>query len=212
MFINYNIAIIIQLFIILVLIPAYSQNTSESDTIIIKSINIKKGVDDVAVESIDYKNASMLAYNTGLTLLPDAPPVIDNNGFFIKQIQVEIPVTGYKRELFYKAYFDFFRYKEKKIPFNTKLKISIKDIYGNIKHVGTAETSCMTGNNLFEVDIPYDLSYQGKFYIVLHEYAQKAEHWGIWDIIVTSRKISELDENFIKSLLKSEDTRLKISH
>jgi hypothetical protein len=216
MFINYKVAIIIQFFIILVLCPVYPQDTPESDTIVINSINIKKGTNETAVETaveiVDFKYAADWAYNTGLTLLPDAPPVIDNKGFFIKQFQIEIPVSGYKRDLFYKAYFDFFRYKEKKIPFNSKLKIYIKDIYDNMRHVATAETSCLTGDKLFEVDIPYDLSYPGKFYIVIHEHAQKTENWGIWDIIVTSRKISELDEKFIKSLLKNEETKLKISN
>jgi hypothetical protein len=210
MFINYKI-IIIQLFIILNIFPVYSQNAPESDTIIINSININTGAEETTVEIIDYKHAAAWAYNIGLTLLPDAPPVIDNKGFFIKQFQVEIPISGYKRDLFYKAYFDFFRYKEKNLPFNSILKIYIKDIYDNMKHVRTAEISSLASNKLFEVDIPYDLSYPGKFYIVIHEHSQKAENWGIWDIIVTSRKISELDENFIKSSLKNEETKLKIS-
>ena len=208
-------AITIQLFIILILlpayIPAYSQITSESDTIIINSVNFKKDGADIPVEITDFKNATMWGYNIGLTLLPDAPPVIDNKGFFIKQFQIEIPVTGYNKNLFYKAYFDFFRYKEKRLPFDSKLKIYIRDMYGNTKLVGTAETDCLTGNNLFAVDIPYELSYTGKFDIIIHEYAQKNETWGIWDIIVTSRKISEIDENFVKSLLKNEETKLKIS-
>ena len=208
-------AITIQLFIILILfhayIPAYSQITPESDTIIINSVNFKKDGADIPVEITDFKNATMWGYNIGLTLLPDAPPVIDNKGFFIKQFQIEIPVTGYNKNLFYKAYFDFFRYKEKSLPFDSKLKIYIRDMYGNIKHVGTAETDCLTGNNLFAVDIPYDLSYTGKFDIIIHEYSRKTETWGIWDIIVTSRKISEIDENFVKSLLKNEDAKLKIS-
>jgi len=163
------------------------------------------------VEIIEYRIASMWAYHTGLTLLADAPPVIDNRGFFIKQFQTEIPVGGYKKDLFYKAYFDFFRYKEKDVPFSSQLKFYIKDIYGNMRHVGTAQTSSLSDDKLFEIDIPYDLSYPGKFYIVIHQHAQKAENWGIWDIIVTSRKISELDEKFIKSLPKNEETKLKIS-
>jgi len=212
MFINYKIAVIIQFFIILLCLPLYPQDTPESDTIVINTINIKKGADDIAVEIIDYKNASMWAYNIGLTLLPDSPPVIDNKGFFINRFQIEIPVSGYKKDLFYRAYFDFFRYKEKNLPFNSMLKIFIKDLYGNVKYVGTAETSLMSDNKLFEVDIPYDLSYTGKFFIVIHEHAQKTENWGVWDIIITSRKISELDENFIKSLPKDEETKLKISN
>jgi len=210
MFINYKIAII-QFLIILLLLPVYTQNVPESDTIIINTINFKKGMDDIAVEIVDYKHASMWANNIGLTLLPDSPPVIDNKGFFINQFQVEIPVSGYKRDLFYKVYFDFFRYKESNLPFNSKLKIFIRDLYGNTKHVGTVEASFMSGNKLFEAEIPYDLSYTGKFFIIIHEYAKKTENWGIWDIIVTSRKISELDENLIKSSLKNEEPKLKIS-
>ena len=211
MFINYKIVLIIQIFLIFLLLPVYPQDLPESDTIVINSINAKKGFNEPSIEIIDYKYASTWAYNIGLTLLPDSPPVIDNKGFFINQFQIEIPVSGYKRDLIYKAYFDFFRYKEKDIPFNSKLKIFIKDIYDNIKHCGTVETSHMSANKLFEVEIPYDLSYPGKFFIVIHDHARKIENWGIWDIIVTSRKINELDEKFIKSLLKSEETKLKIS-
>jgi len=214
MSINYKIAII--LFIILLLTPVYSQNAAESDTIVINSININTNAGETEVEIIDFKHASAWAYNIGLTLLSDAPPVIDNSGFFINQFQIEIPVGGYKKDLFYKAYFDFFRYKGKNPAFdsrfiNSRLTIYIKDIYGNMRHAATAEKSCLTGNKLFEVDIPYDLSCHGKFYIVIHEHTNKTGNWGIWDIIVTSRKINELDENFIKSLLKNDDTKLKIS-
>jgi hypothetical protein len=211
--INYKIAIIIQLFIfiVLVFIPVYPQNSPESDTIIINSINFKKGANDIPAEIVNYKDAAEWAYNIGLTLMSDAPPMVDNKGFFIKQLHIEIPVSGYKKDLFYKAYFDFFRYKEKSLTFDSKLKISIKDIYGNIRYVKTADTGCLTGNKMFEIDIPYDLSYTGKFYIVIQEYAQKTGNWGIWDIIVTARKINEIDENFVKSLLKNEETKLKIS-
>ena len=211
MFRYYKIAIIIQFFILFLLLPVYPLDKPASDTIVINSINIKKELNDIAVEIIDYKYAVTWAYNIGLTLLPDSPPVIDNKGFFINKFQIEIPVSGYNKDLIYKAYFDFFCYKEKNPPFDSKLKIYIRDIYDNEKYIATVEKNCMSADKLFAADIPYDLSYTGKFFIVIHEYARETGNWGLWDIIVTSRKIGELDENYIKSLLKNEGAILKIS-
>lgn len=197
-------------FILLMSEFIYPQNSFESDTIIINSINNKTDKGDVPAESVDFKEAENWAYNSHLVLMPDAPPVVDNKAFFITSNPSIIPVSGYKRELFYKIYFDFLRYNQKNVPFNTKLKIFIRDIYGNKRLVGIATTDCMSDNKLFEVSIPFDLSYPGKFDIIIHEYSGKFGNWGIWDIIITSKKINEIEVMPINSVEKIKEIEPKI--
>lgn len=188
----------------------YSQVVTESDTVIINSINVKTETGEIPAESVDFKDAANWAYNAHLNLVPDAPPVIDNKAFFITQYQTVIPVTGYKRELLYRVNFDFLRYTQSMIPYNTKLKIFIKDIYGNKRQVGTADVTCMSDKKRFEVLVPFDLSYPGRFYIIIQEYAEKTGNWGIWDIIVTSKKIDELEIMPIDSPAKINEIEPKI--
>lgn len=202
------------LFVLSFIFSAYSyiypQIISESDTVIINNINIKTETGESPAESIDFKDASNWANNLYLTLAPDAPPLIDNKAFFITQYQTVIPVTGYKKELLYRIYFDFLRYSQKNVPFNSKLKIFIRDIHGNKRQIGTADLSYMSDKKLFEVSIPFDLSYPGKFDIIIHEYSGKTGNWGIWDIIVTSKKINEIEIMPIESVEKIKEIEPKI--
>jgi len=63
----------------------YTQINPESDTIVINSINIKTETGDLPAENVSFKEAANWAYNTRLTLLPDSPPVVDNEAFFIAE-------------------------------------------------------------------------------------------------------------------------------
>jgi len=186
----------------------YPQISSENDTIIITSRDIKTKT-GVCVETVDFKDASNWAYNQHLTLTADVPPVISNKAYFISQFQTVIPVSGYNKDLLYRMYIDFLRYKQTNVPFNSKLKIFIRDIYGNKRQIGTADLSYMSDKKIFEVSIPFDLSYPGKFDIIIHEYSGKTGNWGIWDIIVTSKKINELKIMSIDSVEKIKEIEPK---
>lgn len=197
-------------FILAASVSNYPQNISDSDTVVINSITIKTETGESPAESVDFKDAANWAYNLRLSLSPDAPPVTDNKAFFITQYQTVIPVTGYKKELLYRIYFDFLRYKQNNVPFNTKLKIFVRDIYGNKRHIGTADLSYMSDKKIFEVSIPFDLSYPGRFDIIIHEYSGKTGNWGLWDIIVTSKKINEIEIMPIDSAEKIKEIEPKI--
>ncbi|HPS86216.1 MAG TPA: hypothetical protein PLY36_05695 [Spirochaetota bacterium] len=197
-------------FILLASVSIYTQIDPGKDTIIFNSVNIKTETGETAAESVDFKAASEWAYNSHLTLVPDAPPVIDNKAFLITQYQTVIPVTGYNKDLFYRVYIDFFRYSQPKVPFNTKLKIIIRDIDGKRREIGTADVTYMSDKKIFEVSIPFDLSYRGKFDIIIHEYSGKTGNWGIWDIIVTSKKINEIEIMPIDSTEKIKEIEPKI--
>ena len=188
----------------------YPQIDSGSDTFIINSINLKTETGEITAESVDFKDASKSAHNENLMLAADAPPVIDNKAFYITQYQTVIPVAGYKKDLLYRVYFDFLRYNTGDIPFNSKLKIYIRDLYGNKRLIGTADSSYMSDKKIFDLSIPFDLSYPGKFDIIIHEYAVKSGAWGIWDIIVTSKKINEIEIMPIDSTEKIKEIEPKI--
>lgn len=197
-------------FILIASVFIYSQINSESDTIIINSVNIKTDTGDSPAENLDFKAISEWAYNAHLNLAPDAPPIIDNKAFFITQYQTVIPVTGYKKDLLYRIYIDFCRYSQAKVPYNSKLKIFIRDISGSRREIGTADITYMSDKKIFEVSIPFDLSYPGKFDIIIHEYSGKTGNWGIWDIIVTSKKINEIEIMPIDSTDKINEIEPKI--
>ena len=202
---------IIFLFILPIIITSiYSQNNTESDTIIINSINSKTQTGEMPAESVTFSDAKKWAHSVALTLVPDSPPVIDNSAFFLTNYQTVIPVSGYKKELMYKVFIDFLRYTEAKVPFNSLLKIYIRDIYNNKRHVGTADLSYMSDKKIFEVSVPFDLSYPGRFDIIIQEYSGKTGCWGIWDIIVTSKKISEIKITPLDSTEKIKETEEKI--
>ncbi len=180
-------------FIIAASMFAYSQIDSESDTVVINSVVVKSESGESEVEAVDFKTVSEWAYHLNLNLIPDAPPFADGKGFFLSGYQTVIPVTGYKKDLMYRIYFDFLRYSQDTLPFNSKLKIFIRDVQGNKRQVGTADVTYMSDKKKFEVTVPFDLSYPGRFDIIIHEYAGKAGNWGIWDIIVTTKKINEIE-------------------
>jgi hypothetical protein len=197
-------------FIITALVSVHSQVGSESDTVVINSIMVKTETGESEAEMLDFKTVSEWANHLNLNLTPDAPPVVDGRGFFLSGYQTVIPVTGYKKDLMYRIYFDFLCYSQDALPFNSKLKIFIRDIYGNKRQVGTADVTYMSDKKKFEVTVPFDLSYPGRFDIIIHEYAGKAGNWGIWDIIVTSKKMNEIELMPIdsKSMIKEIDPKI----
>ena len=48
-------------------------------------------------------------------------------------------------------------------------------------------------NKIFETLIPYELSYTGRFDIIVREYSDVPGKWGIWDMIITEKKIDRID-------------------
>ena len=202
---------IIFLFIFpLIISSIYSQNTSESDTVIINSVNRKSHSGEIPVENVTFTEAKKWAYNTGLTLVPDSPPYVDNNAFFLTDYQTVVTVKGYKRELMYKIYIDFLKYRGKKLPFNSFLKFFIKDIYGNKRLAGTADLRYMYEGKIYEISVPFDLSYPGSFDIIIQEYSDKPGCWGIWDIIVSSKDLSEIKPVSVDSVEKIREVEEKI--
>jgi len=207
---KYIIFFLVPLFIFCIFGIIHSQSIPESDTVVFNSINIKTDIGESPADVVDFKDAANWAYNLRLTLTPDAPPVIDNKAFFITQYQTVIPVSGYKKDLLYRIYFDFLRYSQSGVPFNSKLKISVRDMSGNQRLIGIANINYMSDKKIFEVSVPFDLSYPGKFDIIINEYSGKTGNWGIWDIIVTSRKLNEIEIMPIESADKMKEIEPKI--
>ncbi len=197
-------------FIIISPVFVFPQNNSEADTMVINSINIRGEKGDIAAESVDFEYASRWAHSMHLVLLPDSPPAVDSRAFLLTQYQTVIPVSGYKKDLLYSIYFDFFKFSEKDLPFNTILKIYVRDIYGNKRLIGTADSRKMKEKKIFEVSVPFDLSYPGKFDIILNEYSEKTGNWGIWDIIISSKKLNEIEIIPADSTEKIKEIELKI--
>lgn len=188
----------------------HPQQNQDADTIIINSINIKTETGESPAEPVDNREAARWAYNNGLTLIGDESPVVDNSAFFITQYQTFIPVSGYKKDKLYRLYIDFLKFEQRRIPFNTRLKIFIGSSSGERREIAVADVNCMKKGNFFQADIPFELSYTGRFDIIIHEYSSHNGNWGIWDIIISSKKINEIEVPPVDSAKKLNEAELKI--
>jgi len=196
------------LFLILLLsIPALALESDSQaaitgqDIVIINEIaGPPETSNDSLVRYIDYRTINSRAKSMKLETVEDSAPYIDNMAFFLVHPRIECPVTGLSKGKNYSIYIDFVRYRGRKITFDGLLKISIKDIYGNEQLIGSVDSSYLYSDKIFSREIPFNLSYSGGFTIIIHEYSMKTGNWGIWDIIVTSKSISEIGQ------VKSETT------
>ncbi len=148
---------------------------------------------DASVKYIDYRAINGRARSMKLTAVADAEPYVDNTAFFLLHPRIEFPVTGLEKGRRYNLFIDFVRYRGRKVPFDGILKIFIRDAYGNEQLVGTADDRVFYSDKIFAAEIPFNLSYPGSFTIIIHEYSMKTGNRGIWDIIVTSKNIGEID-------------------
>ena len=123
----------------------------------------------------------------------DSAPFIDGLAFFMPDFYSEFTVENYDRELIYKIVIDFVKYKGSQKPINSLLKIWGRDISGRMILIAEINQEILKERELFEVLIPYELSSPGRFDIIIREYSDTPGKWGIWDIIVTARKIQQID-------------------
>ncbi|HPS59461.1 MAG TPA: hypothetical protein PK514_15270 [Spirochaetota bacterium] len=194
-------------FIILMYIPVlagepdFISATALKETFIINEVSGPPDTSsDALVSYIDYRTINSRAKSMRQTTVDDAAPYIDNIAFFLVQPRIECPVNGLEKGKNYTIFIDFVRYRGKRIPFDGTLKIFIKDAYGNEQLIGTVDSSIFYSDKIFSAEIPFNLSYSGSFAIIIHEYSMKTGNWGIWDIIVTSKRFDEIGE------IKSETT------
>lgn len=195
---------------------AFSQTQTQiqtpvvKDTIIISSLDFKSGNDGRAIKEITRSDAVDRAHRLGLSLHPDMPPVTSDRGFFLQKYQTVIPVKGYNKELIYKIYIDFFKYSGGDIRESSLLKFYISDRYGRKNYIGSASSEDIHGDNIFELAVPFDLSYTGSFDIIIQDCSDRTGFWGIWDIIVSSKKLRDLEKINIDTTPRMEEVKEKI--
>jgi len=164
-----------------------------TDTVIINSVNSPPETSgDALVYYIDYKKINEWAATNRTEAMPDSPPVTDGTAFFIVKPRIEIPVKGIEKGAVYRLYIDFVRYSRPFKTANSMLRISIKDIYGNTQHIASINETFFLSGEIFETEIPFNLSNPGSFTIIIQEYSDRPGQWGIWDIIVSSKGVDEI--------------------
>lgn len=205
------------LLIILLYVPALSvQKDSEEvftdrDTVVINEVSGPPDTSaDAFVKYIDYNTINNRAKSMKCTAIADSSPFADNSAFFLLHPRIEIPVTGMVKAKKYSIFIDFVRYKSKKIQFSGILKIFIKDIYGNEQMIGTVDSSFLYSEKIFSREIPFNLSYTGSFTIIIQEYSMTTGNWGIWDIIITSKSLDEIEQVRSEALPGIKDSGIKI--
>lgn len=168
-----------------------SNNTPLPDIIIINPS--EKDVTTNRLYKINYTEISKWAKPQGLKVKEDALPVIDGLAFYTPDFFAEFKVEGYDRNREYKIYIDFVRFEGGKININSLLKIWGRDYSGKMFFIAEIKKEILEENKIFDAIIPYELSSPGRFDIIVREYSDTPGKWGIWDIIITDKKIDHIE-------------------
>jgi hypothetical protein len=171
--------------------PEKISNTPVSDIIIINPS--EKDATTNRLYKINYTEIYKWAKPQGLKVKEDAPPVIDGLAFYTPDFFAEFKVEGYDRNREYKLYIDFVRFENGTLNINSLLKIWGRDYSGKMFFIAEIKKEILEENKIFDAIIPYELSSPGRFDIIVREYSDTPGKWGIWDIIITDKKIDRID-------------------
>lgn len=142
---------------------------------------------------IDYAGIAKWGKPRGLKIKADAPPVIDGMAFYTPDYSAEFRVEGYDRERDYRLFIDFVKYEGKIQPLNSLLKIWGRGASGKMFLVAEINQNILAEDKIFETLIPYELSSPGRFDIIVREYSDTPGKWGIWDMIVTDKRVDLIE-------------------
>jgi len=162
-----------------------------SDLIIINPLDGNPSIN--RLDKINYTEIARWAKSQGLNLKADAPPVIDDVAFFTPDYFAEFKIEGYDRNREYRLYIDFVRFDRESAYFNSLIKILGRDSKGKMYLIAEVNRQRLKENKIFETLIPYELSYPGRFDIIVREFSDTPGKWGIWDMIITDKKIDRID-------------------
>lgn len=129
----------------------------------------------------------------GLILKEDAPPVVDGIAFYTPDFFGQFKVDGYDRSRNYKLYIDFVRFSGEIKPVNSLLKIWGRDLSGKMFLIASLNQVFLAEDKIFETLIPYELSSPGRFDIIVREYSDTPGKWGIWDMIITDKRVDRIE-------------------
>lgn len=184
------------IFIFLFILPIQSGiviSGNEADTVIINKLAGPPDTSkDALVNYMSFRDISDWASSFKMTVLEDSPPYVDGTAFFIMHPHIELPVTGLIKGARYYLYIDFVKYRNSRINVASFLKIYIQDIYGKKTLISRYSFSSLFADEKFVAEIPFNLSNPGSFTIIIQEYSDKTGYWGIWDIIVSSKKLEDI--------------------
>lgn len=142
---------------------------------------------------IDYAAITKWAKPLGLKVKEDAPPVIDGIAFYIPDFFADFKAEGYDRSREYKLYIDFVRFDGETKYINSLLKIWGRDVAGKMYLIAEINSKILREDKIFETIIPYELSSPGTFDIIVREYSDTPGKWGIWDMIITDKRVDRIE-------------------
>ena len=122
------------------------------------------------------------AKSAGLSLIPDRGPVADGRARFVRRFGSRAVVDGLDRNRVYHLWIDIVSYRALK-PAEILTRL---EIYIDGRKVKTLSPAYLTEEHPpLGIEVPYDLSQDGRIEVLFKEYSLNAGYWGIWDIIVT---------------------------
>lgn len=141
----------------------------------------------------------------GLFLVNDMGPVVDNWTAFISENGAKIQITGLRPDNNYYLWIDFVKFKyytDPKISSRLEITIDNRSTYELV--FGKINTE-----KLYKIEIPKELTYDGKINIEFEEFAHNKGIWGIWDLIITNKE--NLKDANIKNIVTNKKNNRKLN-
>ena len=178
------------------------------DTVIINPLNSE--ITGNRLQFISYEEIARFWKFKRVQVAEDSGPVLDNIAFYMPAYSAVFKVGGYDRELNYRLALDIVKFRSKPGPLNSLLKIWGRNSAGRMFLLAELNENNLTDKKIFETLIPYELSYPGSFDIIVKEYSDLPGRWGIWDVIITARRIDQIETVKPDTSVKMKETELKI--
>lgn len=178
------------------------------DTVIINPLDAE--ISGSRLQFISYEAIAKFWKPERVQVAEDLGPVVDNIAFYMPAYSAVFKVGGYDRELNYRLALDIVKFRSKPRPLNSLLKIWGRNSSGRMFLLAELNENNLTDKKIFETLIPYELSYPGSFDIIVKEYSDLPGRWGIWDVIITARRIDQIEAVKPDTSVKMKETELKI--
>ena len=135
--------------------------------------------------------------SVGLTLYPDAEPIIDGRARFVSKFGSKVIVTGLESQRKYALWIDFVHFTK----YHPGEILARLDIYVDGQLLKVLSFGDITHKkNPYRLPLPYDLTVDGKVEILFKEYSNTGGYWGIWDMVIT-------DAGYLAGPVKKGDVR-----
>lgn len=149
----------------------------------------KKGFPKV----IPYSEIYRWGVSNSIYIQKDKSPHIDNYAAFLSESSLKLNFKGMKPFNTYNLIIDFVTFRGKPRNINSRLKI-----YADNQLLDELRFGELDPTKLYLVELPRNISYDGKVTLEFVEFSKNPGFWGFWDLVISSTDV-KIDSKQSKS-------------